>query len=311
MKRKANKVDYVIHKETIIFACNKAWYLPMKILQLQCISEINVKDVIGTSTFPFKIMASDYDYYLCKHALRANTEMLFNEYISAYLLKLSNIDFPNFGFVNIDREQVNEEVIKEFSGITYRNFSHPLFCVRYLEYAKESDDFIIGENKQKRITNKIANFDDLARIALFDVWMSNEDRTLNNNNLLISPVTKNNFKLIPIDHGCVFNTMMAKDEMFLINEYDTIMNSKLFSVFLQKHNKAYCVNLIEEITKEFKHYVANCEKHKNTILRNVPATWHVNIKQKSILLDYLFSESWINESINQFKQFFTLKLNNK
>jgi len=146
---------------------------------------------------------------------------------------------------------------------------------------------------------------------LFDVWLSNEDRTLKNNNLLINPVDKRLFKLIPIDHGNVFNSSIINNKIFLINEDDSIMNSKLFSVFLQKHNKAYYVNLIEEVIKEFKHYVADCEKHKNTILRHVPATWHIDIKQKSILLDYLFSEAWINESIKQFKHFFTIKLNNK
>jgi hypothetical protein len=283
----------------------------MNIINVNCISEVIAEKVIATSTLPIKIMGSDFTIYLCKHAVKANTGMLFNEYISACFLKIWKLEFPDFGFITINKDQISDTVIHKFSSISYGNFAHPLFCVQYLNYAKESDDFIAGETKRKKISKKIQNFDDLARIALFDIWMSNEDRTLNNNNLLIHPGTKNSYKIIPIDHACVFNTNMARDKMFLINENDTIINSQLFSVFLQKHNKDYYVRLLKEITKEFRSHVTDCEKHKDQILQNVPSAWNIDIDQKSLLLDYLFSNDWTSKVINHFKQFFTLKIINK
>ena len=70
--------------------------------------------------------------------------------------------------------------------------------------AIELNNFIEAKNKasQKRVLNS----DDIFKIALFDLWVENEDRRPTNNNILLCP-DKRGLILNAIDHAFTFSKL--------------------------------------------------------------------------------------------------------
>ncbi len=66
-------------------------------------------------------------------------------------------------------------------------------------------------------------------IALFNLWVANEDRNWNNANLLYD-VNSNN--LIAIDHGCILNTATFDYNLSLLTQNETILYSDLAHIIL-------------------------------------------------------------------------------
>ena len=74
----------------------------------------------------------------------------------------------------------------------------------------------------------------MLKIALFDIWLSNEDRTFNNYNLLLQAIKGGFSILYIIDNTEIFNSSMAYDQsMELITQGDSVLNSDLATFILK------------------------------------------------------------------------------
>lgn len=258
------------------------------------------KNLISTGTSPFQVLADDFETYLCKHTIQYRANILFNEFFAAECLKLWGIDAPEHVLVNVPRHLIYNEILG--TQITYTNFDRPCLGFKYLKNAMDATKFFIGAKENQSFIKKVLNKEDLIRIALYDIWLANEDRNLNNNNLLVNPERKY-YKIIPIDHENILNSSSAKDKIFEITQEDSIIFSDIFATLITKQNTNSFVKTLNTIIEEFKENVKLCKKHKEAILEKVPQEWNIVLTEKETLLNYIFSPEWTGKSINLLRQF--------
>ena len=148
---------------------------------------------------------------------------------------------------------------------------------------------------------------DFLKIALFDIWICNDDRNFNNYNLMLNPDKNNSF--VPIDHVDIFNSGDLKHDIYTISQESSILYSPLILKLFSSKTLSDQL-LIDELENYFYFCVNNCFNQINAIFDNIPTDWHVNNLQIiDILSDKLFSDNWKKECFNTFTEYIQLSIN--
>jgi hypothetical protein len=144
---------------------------------------------------------------------------------------------------------------------------------------------------------KITDKDILVSIAMFDLWMANEDRHQGHYNLLLQEENEE-FKIIPIDHEFIFNTNCLNNErpVVILTENESLFSSDVFKALISRRRR----NEILANWDDFKnlHYlrIQMCKASLDLIFSELPSEWQININdKKELLLSTIFSESWAND----------------
>lgn len=268
---------------------------------LQSISPIT--KVFPTSgSNPVQVLCSDVNEYVCKYSRTHPASGLFNEYLAASFLKIWELRVPDFDLITIQQDHIPEGI--RSSTIQPRFFLSPTFGSRYVDHAKEIDSSIVAIEDDVKIIKKIGNKPDLLSIALFDLWIGNEDRNHNNYNLLLS--TAPDFAFMPIDHERCFNGNSANAErgMTMLTEDDSLINTEL-CILIFKNFKGFPA-LVDEITAKYYLWVAECEKRLETVINAMPDQWGIAKSDKIALLkSMLFPKTWIDDCRNTFVEYST------
>ena len=241
-----------------------------------------------TGDLPVLVSCNDQNDYICKYMrFDAAAYKLASELIGAQLAEFWNINTPKFGFVNIKPEHC-----KNIS--TPLNSNAPAIGFLKNDYAVDITDtnYEIAAKTQKL-------FEQLALIAIFDIWVANEDRTLNNANLLYDV---NKQQLISIDYGGIFNTNSFENEMELLSEYDSILHAEIAS-----HIYSGLDSKITSLETTKRAFFDNVEKSLEIIpfcKDNIPPQWNVSISIIENKLSQLFTPQWIDSCWSSFKQLF-------
>jgi len=237
---------------------------------------------------------------VCKYTRHPGSpaNRLLQEYLGSCLANYWGLKIPEFGFVNIKPDHAGNH--SELQPIF---FQAPCFGSLYNREYKEVDKFM--DMMVKADKKKFANRHDFLKIALFDIWTSNEDRNHNNFNLLIHS-TDTGYYFIPIDHEMIFNTGNLDKGLCLITDSESIISTPITKkLFTRKEltDQKY----LESIKKEYYLCTSNCKKKLNGILQEIPDEWLINkpvIKQS--LLDNLFQKKWIEDCFKEFLCFIQL-----
>lgn len=243
-----------------------------------------VLKVYQTGDRPILILCSDGYHYICKYKLPGSSaSKLLNEYIGSCFAKVWGIVTPITSFVS------NDPIIWGGEGAS---LSHdpgaPLIGSRLMENVVDISDFNCGH-----IPLLDNHLEQLLKIALFDIWLANEDRTCNNYNLLFDLRKKN---IVSIDYGGVFNSGVFTRPLYQLNESDSIISSGLFDQL-----KGLGIErVLSHLRVSFYSIVDNCKRSVTNIIETIPATWMIDrsIVENKIL--ELFSPSWINDSLETF-----------
>jgi hypothetical protein len=269
---------------------------------IHSIAGLTPEDCLQTQgSYPVRVFCSDYNYYICKYFKgEGPAYSLFNEYIASCFLKVSGIKSPEIAFVNIKKEHILD------IGYPYHIFERSCFGSRYHNEYQEVDGFLTG----LRFANNTVDLlrESFLRIALFDIWLGNEDRHGNNYNMLFDYY---NYKFIPIDHVQIFNGNNLDKEPEQITEEESILTSPLFrKIFyrtLQSNLSPIRLNVIDSYRKS----ITDCHAQLNHILSGLPDDWRLDAKYLQSRLAFLFTEDWINQSINSFDRYFQISLNHR
>lgn len=209
-------------------------------------------------------------------------------------------------FLNVKQEHISTEILSGW--IQYSNFEKLCLGFKYLPYAKDLSELDMGIKSNKRAKQNLINKNDLIRIILFDIWLSNEDRNQNNYNLLINPEEAGN-RIVPIDHEYIFNTNSLEGGIYQINDSDSLASTSLFKVLFSKQNKKKIVILANQIIDEFYQHVVNCSNGIDAIFQEVPDSWNIDKVLKREKLQQIFSEEWQKQTIQNFKVIIHRNLN--
>lgn len=253
---------------------------------------------------PILVTCDDLNEYVCKFS--SSPGKLFNEYLGSEFCKLWEIPTPETCFIKVLQDHIYD--IRS-TQIQPRYFNNECFGSKYLPYAKDVEKLFESFKNSNSDLNKIENKTDFLKIALFDIWVSNEDRNNNNFNLLLNPtLTGNNF--YTIDHSDIFNSNTLERGIYQISEEESILNADFAKVLYRKSSKLN--SDVESLLEIVYICVLECRENLDSILSFVPLEWGINIEEKNTLLqERLFSDQWLEETIDNFKYILSTTLINR
>lgn len=271
----------------------------MKINELYSITEIKPEDCYATrGSRPVRVLCNDLNYYVCKYSTKESFPYpLFNEYIAACFLKIWNLPVPEFAFVKIKKDHIQQ------INYPYHYFDQLCFGSRYFGEFKEVDKLFLEIPLIKKENH--SGRDTFLRIGLFDIWLCNEDRHFENFNLLYNLKTN---QFVPIDHVYCFNTLNLDKDAVLISENESILSSPFLSRFFCRPLQQNLNEIRLTIINEFKHNVSRCHEELDDILANLPLTWNSDPDFLKSRLEPFFGQKWLQSCADHFTALLTLNV---
>lgn len=245
----------------------------------------------STGQRPILIMCDNFDDYICKYPTSSEgITSLTCEYIGHILLKEWGLLIIDAAFIKLDQKHIPPS-----AKINILDINRTCFGSKFnRDYQDLIDRLFINMpyTEKRKHTYKC----DYLKIALFDIWVANEDRSFNNPNILLD--VGNGYRPIPIDHGAIFNFHSFNQPITELTSNETIISSNIVkSLFaIRDFNEP----LIDDLRNYFYLCTNNCRKKRDEILNNLPPDWS-NLKGEiSDKLDEIFRDEWIKSSFNLF-----------
>lgn len=260
-----------------------------------------IQKVFDTGQKPVLITCSNLEDYVCKHSYGYSpSKTLFIEWLAYHLMQKANIRFPEFALVNILENHTL--TIADSQPLFFINTT--CFATKFIEHAEEVNLLTLNTDDFKRVSNQ----EDLLKIAFFDLWLANEDRSHNNFNLLYYSKGKETF-LVPIDHGSCLNTLCFDFERTLCQiEYgESLISTELFQI-IQKGNIKN-IQMAEEFLEKMYLCINELDQYFDEIIDNIPEDWKIPGDYVLSLKRNLFDENWLKETKVNFLSYCETSLN--
>ncbi|SFW77247.1 hypothetical protein SAMN02927921_04207 [Sinomicrobium oceani] len=258
----------------------------------------DVHKIIETQgSSPLLVTCNDFRDWVCKYD--KFPAYLFNELIASEFAKLWKIKTPETCFIKVKSEHIPHD---KYPRLQSDWFEKECFGSLYLEASKELDHTTLSMFQEKSFRDKIGDKTDFLKIALFDIWISNEDRNHNNFNLLLYASLNKMIFFYAIDHVNIFNSTFLDYGITQLTEDESIIKSDIAKILFGKDRKLTdIVNTLVEML-----YLCSkaCENKLDDILNLVPVSWHIdkNLIKKRIT-DNLFSDDWKKQCALNFRAF--------
>lgn len=254
---------------------------------------------------PLRVLASDLEYYICKYPFHANDSKLLNEYLGFHFARLWEIKVPDLGIIQLKPEHLPQEMLG--MQLNYHSIEKPLVGLKQIPDAIEIIDSISGGISKTDL--KKYNRKDFLAIALFDIWLSNEDRNCRNMNLLVN-LSNDIISPIAIDHEKIFNSGSLFGQFYSLSYEDSLFYSNLIHMLFRSRKRNNLI-LFDEIGASLQSKASICHDNLGSIVEGIPGEWGFE-KDKIYdkLSGWLFSPSWISEVERTYREFISLMTQN-
>jgi len=180
------------------------------------------------------------------------------------------------------------------------SLKHTLIGFPFISDQKEVTLLESGFKDNYSEHKRILNPDELVQIALFDLWLGNDDRNWNNYNLLIESKS-DGYHFIPIDHETIFNGNSLDYGQSIQTEQDSLIYTPLFESVITKKLIKSILQESKTVRKDFYLCIANCKNELDRILEEIPHDWNISIDiKRKLILKNIFSSEWQDEGISHF-----------
>lgn len=245
----------------------------------------NIEKQYNTGELPVLVTCSDMNSYICKYMRSsASAYKLVSEFVGANMIARWNIRSPKLAFVRIAPEHWVNIFTSHTSAVS-------------LGYIMLDGVIDVNNATLHSVEQLPSTLTQLLRIALFDFWIANEDRTYNNANLLYDIKEKS---LVSIDYGGVFNTSSYDIELAQLTTTDTILYADIFRHLIKKEQKEDIIKNAESLRKYYERALHRCLKGRDEIINNIPSSWNVKSEIVSNKIDQLFAKEWTEGVWNNF-----------
>lgn len=254
---------------------------------------------------PLKIIADDFNSYICKNGKGVLPPYyIINEFLANVFLECWNLPTPDCCMLDMDLDLLNS---KNLSVNHQKKFysQYPSFGSKYIENVIEVSNASI--NDSKKFYNQIVNPINFINIALFDIWLLNDDRKNTNYNLLFKIETEKSKTLktiYAIDHSFLFESLayndlenLPKKELWsgdnhlLVSELGMLI--KKYCIFVSKFDikhKTYFLNSVERCLQEF-----------DTLFSLLKGVYFIEENTISILKSFIFDKEYLEEVYREFQ----------
>ena len=245
---------------------------------------------------PLEVVADNYKNYFIKSAQNKNPcYFLINEFLCHYLLKCWNIPTPDIAAITLDPKLIP----LNFSDRHKKQFYNQIcFGSQSIKDAIDLNEFFNATKKPE--FKKFYNPEVLFQIALFDIWVENDDRKPTNNNVILQPI-EGRFNILAIDHAFTFSSMKYEDlnpDLISSSYNDTILLSH-FGQSVKKRTKR-SKQWIEEIKENYYLCIRNCQQNFKEISKCIPKHLGFDLRLQGTLHNFLFNEKQNREVFTEF-----------
>lgn len=266
---------------------------------LNSIELIEPRHVYRTGTNPLLVHCSDLNYYISKYN-RTNTiaYKLAAEYLSSSFLRLWNLRVPPFNLVHIRDEDLNAA-----TGIGLIKIVQPCFGSMRLNDAIEVSEYYneLSQAQYRKFTDKT----EFLSIGFFDIWIGNDDRNVNNFNLLISGEDDGQH-FVPIDHGDCFHTLNHSLENYPLTEQESILTSPILNK-LFKGSELNSEEFLAQLKESWYLCIERCKANLKELIDDIPEQWLIPKEEfYSELMVFLFDEGWFDTCFQTFREYILL-----
>lgn len=217
------------------------------------------KEIPTDGHSPMYFLCDDGNYYYCKYRTQFNKEELIclvYEIVCHSLLKKLNIPTPDIAFAVIEKDGFD---LKKLNA--NKRYARPgIVCFA----SREVDNTVLVTGlhgiSKKAQAHKFYNIYDLLKIAMFDLWVDNDDRgkgSRENYNILLQSIElKNNnkintkFQWLAFDHAFTFggvNCLNIFNETMMPSLSGKLMESNYFNSFKKYFVPSVFENIVENL----------------------------------------------------------------
>lgn len=256
----------------------------MEIPHLHSIQEIAKQYPTGDT--PVLVLCSDKQQYICKYMRPSDTisYKLACEYIGAVFADTWKIKTPPIALVQIMPAHW-------MSVSASHSTSAPT-----IGFQKQEGVIDITPSSFRLVVANTETLYQLLKIALFDFWIANEDRTYNNANLLYDV---ENEQLISIDYGGILNNVTFGYSLSKLTETDSILCADIFAHIIKCISQKQLSDAVELLKQDYIQCI-NRSKEQTLLLANMPAEWAVPSAKIENKVAELFSPLWIDSTWENF-----------
>ena len=252
----------------------------------------------NTGESPVLVVCSDKDSYICKYMRSTSAAYkLASEHIGAQMIQEWKIASPTAAMVNIKAEHWNAGIV------TTRNLSAPAIGYRKLDGVID-----VTPTTYNLVSPSKDLLEQLLRIALFDFWIANEDRTYNNANLLYDV---QNEELVSIDYGGILNTSIFEYPMSQLTSTDTILYADIFHHLSQGKDPQDIWKFVDELHNYYHECIERCANRIGDIKEQIPKEWNIPMALVEEKLNQLFDTLWVDSVWENFVECLTENLENE
>lgn len=256
----------------------------MEIQHIHSIQEIAKQ--YPTGDLPVLVLCSDKLQYICKYMRPGDTisYKLACEFMGAIFADAWRINTPPFALVRIMPAHWMSVAVSHSS-------SAPTIGFQKLEGVID-----ITPSSFRLVETNTDTLYQLLKIALFDFWIANEDRTYNNANLLYDV---ENEQLVSIDYGGILNNVTLDFPLSQLTETDSILCADIFAHIIKHLSQKQLYDAVELLKQDYIQCI-NLSKKQTLFLTDMPAEWAVPSTKIENKVAELFSPSWINSTWENF-----------
>ena len=256
----------------------------MEIQHLHSIQEISMQ--YPTGELPVLVLCSDKQQHICKY-MRPNATISYKlacEFIGTVFADAWKINTPPFALVKIMPEHWASVSLSHSS-------SAPAAGFRKIEGVID-----ITPTSFRQVEVNTETLYQLLKIALFDFWIANEDRTYNNANLLYD-IEK--ARLISIDYGGILNNVTFDFPLLQLTETDSILGADIFAHIVKYVSSRQLEKAVDQLEKDYAQCI-NRSKKQAGLLAGIPKEWAVPSVKIENKLEELFSQKWLSTTWENF-----------
>ena len=249
----------------------------MEIQHIHSIQEIAKQYPTGDS--PVLVLCSDKQQYICKY-MRPNDTISYKlacEFIGAMFADAWEINTPPFALVKIKPGHWIS-VAASHSSSAYA-----------IGFQKIDGVIDITPTSFRQVEANADTLYQILKIALFDFWIANEDRTYNNANLLYEV---ENERLVSIDYGGILNNVTFDFSLSQLTETDSILCADIFAHISKHISQKQLLEALELLQGDYSQCI-NRSKKQSHLLAFIPTEWAVPTPKVENKLEELLSPSWI------------------
>lgn len=258
------------------------------------LTAVKILHCYETNSLPLQVLCDDNEVYVIKTMFKTHPpfEDLINETLCNYFLQCWDIPVPEPAIIKFDNILI-EQYLAEGNTINnkYTDFkfnNHYFFGTKFLHSTTEIDLYNLSL-KDKRDYKKYQNPLDLIKIGVFDKWIANMDRRLDNPNILID-TSSEKFTFIPIDNTQAFACQNAYKALN-IAVMDTANNKSILNTPITKSICKFAdPNIFSNLDKEITNNICNTIDLIESIFENIPSDFGLSKSGKKRIKEILSNQ---------------------